>query len=73
MDFYFVICNSLFDKYSYENNYKAEITLINKLWESTNNGNNYENSILYLYIAEYALKTENNLYRKKSEIEMLTT
>lgn len=34
MDFYFVICNSLFDKYSYENNYKAEITLINKLWES---------------------------------------
>lgn len=58
MDFYFVICNSLFDKYSYENNYKAEITLINKLWESTNNGNNYENSILYLYIAEYALKTE---------------
>ena len=58
MDFYFVICNSLFDKYSYENNYKAEITLINKLCESTNNGNNYENSILYLYIAEYALKTE---------------
>lgn len=33
----------------------------------TNNGNNYENSILYLYIAEYALKTRNNLYRKNQK------
>lgn len=58
MDFYYVICNSLFDKDSYKNKYNAEMTIIKKIWKLSNNGKNYENSILYLYIAEYALKTE---------------
>lgn len=59
MDFYFVICNSLlYDNYSPENNYNLEYQLINKLWEASENGNNYEATILYLNVVEHALKTE---------------
>ncbi len=32
--------------------------LLDKLWCYTENGENYNNSILYLNIVEYALKTE---------------
>lgn len=59
MDFYFVICDSLlFDKYSCNNNYKNENMLLNRLWEATNEGENYNFSILYIHVAEYALQTE---------------
>lgn len=59
MDFYFVICDCLlFDKYSCNNNYKNENMLLDRLWEATNEGENYNFSILYIYVAEYALQTE---------------
>ncbi len=59
MDFYFTICDYLlYDKYSYINHYEQEMILLEKLWESCDAGKNYNNSILYINIAEYALKTE---------------
>ncbi len=58
MDFYFAITEGLFDKYSGNTNYKQESLLMNKLWDSTKEGTNYNYTVLYLHIAEYALKTE---------------
>ncbi len=59
MDFYFVICDRiLFDKYSRNNEYKNEIVVMDRLWEATNEGTNHNFSILYIHVAQYALKTE---------------
>lgn len=59
MDFYFVLSDRLlYDKYSWRNKYSYEINLLDKLWCYTEEGKNYNNSILYLEIAECALKTE---------------
>lgn len=59
MDFYFAITNYLiFDKYTYRVGYSQEQMLIDKLWEKCENGENYNFTILYLRIAEYALNTE---------------
>lgn len=59
MDFYFVLSERLlYDKYSWKNKYSYELHLLDKLWCATEEGANYNNSILYLQISEYALKTE---------------
>ena len=59
MDFYFVLRERfLYDKYSYRDKYNHEMRLLDKLWDYTEEGKNYNNSILYLQIVEYALKTE---------------
>ena len=59
MDLYFVICEHLlYDKYSWNNKYKNESMLIDRLWEATNEGENYNFSILYIHVVQYALKTE---------------
>ena len=59
MDFYFVICEQLlYDKYSWNNKYKNENVLMDRLWEATEEGENYNFSILYIHVAQYALKTE---------------
>lgn len=59
MDFYSVFSERLlYDTHSYKDNYNHEMRLLDKLWCYTENGENYNNSILYLNIAEYALKTE---------------
>lgn len=59
MDFYFVITEQLlYDEYSWDNKYDHELRLIDTLWNAAEEGENYNNSILYLHIAEYALKTE---------------
>ena len=38
--------------------YKNENVLMNRLWEATEEGENYNFSILYIHVAQYALKTE---------------
>lgn len=59
MDFYFVLSERLlYDKYSWKNKYSHELRLLDKLWCATEEGANYNNSILYLQISECALKTE---------------
>ena len=59
MDFYSVFSERfLYDTHSYKDNYNHEMRLLDKLWCYTENGENYNNSILYLNIVEYALKTE---------------
>lgn len=59
MDFYFVLSDRLlYDKHSYRDKYNHEMRLLDKLWCYTEDGKNYNNSILYLQIAECALKTE---------------
>ena len=58
MDFYFSITEGLFDKHSGDTNYNQESFLMNKLWDATEEGANFNLTILYLHIAEYALKTE---------------
>lgn len=59
MDFYFVLSERLlYDKYSGHNKYSYESHLLDKLWCVTEEGLNYNNSILYLQISECALKTE---------------
>lgn len=58
MDFYNVLSNYLFDKHSAQNKYTYESRILDKLWCATENGTNYNNSILYLHIAEYALETK---------------
>ena len=59
MDFYFVLSERLlYDKYSWRNKYIHELRLLDKLWCVTEEGANYNNSILYLQISECALKTE---------------
>lgn len=59
MDFYFVICGHLlYDQYSWNCKYEKERILIDRLWQATNEGENYNFSILYIHVAQYALKTE---------------
>ena len=59
MDFYFVISERLlYDKYSFNTKYNKESRLLDKLWDVTGEGENYNNSFLYLHVIEYALKTE---------------
>lgn len=59
MEFYSVFSERfLYDRNSYKDNYGHEMRLLDKLWCYTENGENYNNSILYLNIVEYALKTE---------------
>lgn len=59
MDFYFVLSERLlYDKYSWRNKCIHELRLLDKLWCVTEEGANYNNSILYLQISECALKTE---------------
>ena len=58
MDFYFAITEGLFDKFSGNTNYNQESLLMNKLWDATKEGTNYNYTILYLHIAKYALRTE---------------
>lgn len=59
MDFYFVLTeNFLYDRYSNATKYNHELCMLDKLWAVTEKGENYNNSILYLHISEYALKTE---------------
>ena len=51
MDFYFVLRERfLYDKYSYRDKYNHEMRLLDKLWDYTEEGKNYNNSILYLQI-----------------------
>lgn len=59
MDFYFVLTeNFLYDRYSNATKYNHELCMLDKLWAVTEKGENYNNSILYLHISEYAFKTE---------------
>ncbi len=59
MDFYFVLSDRfLYDMDSYRDKYNHEMRLLDKLWSYAGEGKNYNNSILYLQIAECALKTE---------------
>lgn len=65
MDFYFVLSKKfLYDENSFENKYNHEILFLDKLWDYTEEGENYNNSILYLQIVECALKTEVNFVEK---------
>ena len=59
MDVYFTVTRKfLFDKYSSTNEYEPESFIMNKLWKKTQEGRNYAASVLYMNVAEYALKTE---------------
>lgn len=59
MDIYFSITKGMmFDKKSYDYKYKYEYILISKLWNIAKEGENYNNSILFMYIAMYALQCE---------------
>ncbi len=59
MDFYHaIITNIMYDKNSYYCGYSKEALLLSKLWRECEDGNNYAFSLLYIYVAEYALKTE---------------
>lgn len=59
MDVYFVIVDGImFDKYSYANKYKNESLILNKLWEKCEMGKDYNFTLLYINVAEQALKTE---------------
>ncbi len=59
IDFYFVLSDRLlYDKNSWISKYSYEMCLLDKLWCYTEEGKIYNNSILYLQIAECALKTE---------------
>ena len=59
MEFYSIFSERfLYDRNSYKDYYNHEIRLLDKLWCYTENGENYNNSILYLNIVEYGLKIE---------------
>ena len=59
MDFYFAFSDRLlYDKYSWKNKYKEEKLLLDRLWCKTEEGRNFNNTLLYLQIAECALRTE---------------
>ena len=58
-DIFFVINhNFLFDKDSDKHRYFKETTLLKKIWEATNEGGNYNETILYIKVAEKALELE---------------
>ena len=59
MDFYFAIKNNvLFDRYSYYDRYSTETEFLKRLWKSCENGQAYNNALLYLYVVKEFLKTE---------------
>lgn len=59
MDFYFAITNNmLFDKLNYRRGYSYEQKFLDLLWQKCKAGSDYNYSILYLRVAEYALGTE---------------
>ena len=59
MDFYFAITNYLlYDKYSYRTGYSSEISLLKRIWGKCQDGKNFNYSVLFIRIAEYALRTE---------------
>lgn len=58
-DVYFAITEGMmFNKDLYDCKYKHEHIIINKLWNATKEGEDYNNSILFMYVATYALKCE---------------
>ena len=64
-DFYFVINeNFLFDRYSYNYRFSKELFLLEKLWEATDEGSNYNETILYIKIAQKALELEKTFMDK---------
>lgn len=59
MDIYFALTEGMmFDENSYNYKYKQEYVLVNKLWKAAKAGDDYNNSILFMYVALYALKCE---------------
>ncbi len=59
MDFFFAIKNNiLFNRNSFYSKYSSEIEFLEELWNSCKSGKEYNNTILYLYIAKEFLKTE---------------
>ena len=59
MDFYHaIINNTLYDEKSYYHKYSQEALLLSELWNRCDNGNNYVFTLLYIFVAEYALATE---------------
>lgn len=59
MDIYFAITEGmLYDEESYDRRYQQENILIQKLWDATGGGTNYNNTILFIHIVEKALQTE---------------
>lgn len=59
MDFYYAITNKLlYDKYSYYHRYQKESIILSRLWEQCETGENYPLTLLYIHIAEVALRTE---------------
>ncbi len=75
MDVYFAITEGMmFDKDSYNCKYEHEYILINKLWNVAKEGKDYNNSILFMYVAMYALKCEFRFAeagRRSSEIAFI--
>ena len=77
-DFYFVINqNFLFDRYSYNYRYSKELLLLEKLWEATDEGSNYNETILYIKIAKKALELEKtfmdkNIFNQSMNFVILT-
>ncbi|OFS30274.1 hypothetical protein [Abiotrophia sp. HMSC24B09] len=68
MDFYFALSGKLlYDKESYHYGYKYEALLLNKLWHYSEEGRNYNNSVLYLHIVESALKTARSFEEKNKD------
>ena len=64
-DFYSVINqNLLFDRYSYNYRFSKELFLLEKLWEATDEGANYNETILYIKIAKKALELEKTFMDK---------
>lgn len=59
MDCYFSITEEyMFDKYSGDNKYVIENLVLDKLWGASNNGEDYNNTVLYIHVCAYTLKTE---------------
>lgn len=59
MDFFFAIKNNImFEQYSYYDRYSTETVFLNHIWASCKNGQNFNNTLLYLNIVKEFLKTE---------------
>lgn len=58
-EFFFAIKNNvLFDRYSYYDRYSTETEFLNHIWASCKNGQNFNNTLLYINIVKEFLKTE---------------
>lgn len=53
-----IVGNMLYDKESYEEKYKKEAFVLDKIWEKCNEGKNRNMTALYIFVAEKALTTE---------------